>query len=223
MKTITLVAGLLAAASVHANVIDFGIAEPHPTICTSNSDGSGALIQCGNFDYLSQTYGDVAGVIDVSYSSVRNATASMRWWAYDYNSLYGVAWADFDDGNSQARIELRPLQPGAVVTLNSFDLGAYVRTTRGTHIRVFEIGGGPALWSYDGDVGNGNDFTSFAPGVGSANGLWIEFADSAYNVGIDNINYSLRDGNGQVPEPSIYALLSAGLLAAAAVARRRRS
>ena len=49
--------------------------------------------------------------------------------------------------------------------------------------------------------------THFAVDAGSAKGLWIEFQDSAYNVGIDNTEYSLV----AVPEPAAALLLALDL------------
>ena len=191
-----------------------------PLICSNNANGSGAMVGCANNGYLNQGYGDVAGVLDVTYSQPTFATPglSLHWWDSSYNDLYGVAWADGGDtASSHARIELKPLNGGGV-TLTSFDFGAYSDTTRGTYIDIYAIGGVTPLYTFSGNVGAEATHTPFAVNVSSANGLWIDWQNSAYNVGIDNISFNVT----AVPEPQTYALMLGGLAVVGALARRRR-
>ncbi|MBV9745202.1 MAG: PEP-CTERM sorting domain-containing protein, partial [Acidobacteriia bacterium] len=54
--------------------------------------------------------------------------------------------------------------------------------------------------------------THFSPDVSSPDGIAIEWKDTGYNVGIDNIDFSVSAS--AVPEPAAYvpvALLLAGL------------
>lgn len=221
MKPVLALATLaLAAGSSQAYVLDFGNWPHDPSICSSTSDGLGATIACSNYAYILQSYGDVAGVVDVSYAAPRvvSDSRSLRWWAHSYNDLFGVLWADGGDGDSQARITLAPVG-GGVVTLTHFDLGAYSMTTRGTTVNVFEIGNATPLYTFSGNVGADSAHTSFDINVSSALGLQIEWQDSAFNVGIDNVTFTV----GAIPEPSTYALMLAGLLACGAIVKRRRS
>lgn len=201
-------------ALAQAGVIDFN---PAGNVCNNATDGNGAIVACFDYAYIAQSYGDVAGVLDVQYSAPRLNNYSMRWWDTDYNSLKGVAWADSNDGDSKARIDLVPLD-GNGVLLTHFDLGAYANTTRDTTLTISAIGG-PVLFSYTGPVGGlpGNMPTSFDGSWSSKNGIRIEFQDSAYNVGIDNITYAAAP----VPEPASCAMLAAGMLTLGALARRR--
>jgi PEP-CTERM motif len=69
-----------------------------------------------------------------------------------------------------------------------------------------------------GAVGNSTvAATSFTPNITVLGGLWLEFKDSAYNVGIDNIQYSVA----VVPEPASALLMLAGV--AGLLAARRRA
>ncbi len=206
-----LVASLLVAGAVQAQAQAYNL--------TFDSSVACGAVSCGNYTALSQSYGDVASVVDVSFIDVNAPNDSLRYWNSGYNDLSGVAWANGGDANSHARIEIKSLN-GNAVTLNSMDFGAYSYATRGTHIRVTTIGGGTQLFSYDGNVGLGYGLhNTFAPAVSANGGLWIDWYNSAYNVGIDNVNFSMT---AAVPEPESYAMLLAGLGLIGTLSARRR-
>lgn len=218
MKTKAIAWSLWAAcAAAQAGVIDFNAAN---VVCSASADGYGASGACSNYSYISQSYGDVAGVLDVQYAATRLSDPySLRWWDAGYNNLRGVAWADVSDANSAARIDLKPLN-GQAVTLTHFDIGAYPGTTRYTSVTVSAIGG-PVLFSYGGNVGvlPANVASSFDGSWTSATGIRIEWQDSAYNNGIDNITYNISP----VPEPAVFLMMLAGLVLLGGVAKRERS
>jgi len=209
--------GAVAGAPAQAITLDFGNGPSAPVICSANADGSGAPVACGNGSFINQSYGDIASALDVSYAAPRATGAeSLRWWANSYNTLYGVLWAGGSDSNSQARVELRPLD-GNAVTLTSFQLGAYPSSVLGTALTVTAIGSSTPALTFNGNVGVGNLPTTFTVGLSSATGWRIEWADSAYNVGIDNLEFTLAP----VPEASSFGMLAGGLALLAAAARRR--
>jgi hypothetical protein len=212
---------VLAAFTAHAYVLDFGNGPNAPTICSSNVDGSGAFQSCSDFGRLNQAYGDVAGVADVTYSEPRFTAGlrSMEWWASNYNDLYGVGFAESNDADSYARITLAALSGPLVLT--HFDLGAYADTTRPTHVEVRDLGTNALLFSYAGNVGSASPDvpTSFDFHLPSASGFQIDFYDSAWNVGIDNITFGTL---AAIPEPETYALLVSGFGLLGFVARRKQ-
>jgi hypothetical protein len=131
--------------------------------------------------------------------------------------LQGVLWGGNSDGvgASSDRIEIRPLLVGDAVTLSGFDLGAYPSTTRNTQLRIVELGTNIVLLNYGTQsIGSGTTVhNSFTPNISSANGLAIEWRDTGYNVGIDNIDFTVAPiVNTGVPEPASLALLGLGLL-----------
>jgi hypothetical protein len=220
MKTTsTLLAALasivLAASASHAAIIDFN----GPGVCNTAVDGNGALKPCANWDFISQSYGDMAGVIDVKYSAFNLASTSLEWWDDDYNTLRGIAFAAGSDGNSHGRIDLKPLN-GMGVMLTHFDMGAYSNTSMGTNITVSDLSGN-VLLAYKGNVGTSspNMPTSFNGSWVGKDGVRIEWENSAYNVGIDNVTYEMAR---VVPEPETYAMLGAGLAVLRLLTRRRK-
>ena len=233
IKPLPALFSLTLAASAQATVLTFDNGDNStPTLCSFEISGGGPLQNCSNGTRISQSYGDQAGLLDVRYDTPR-ATAGvdrdwgLHWWDFGYNNLTGVLWAGTDDSNSLARIDLATLQAGRGVRLNGFDLGAYPNTTRGTTVEVRDLLTDDLLWSDTGNVGvstaGDNVATAFAPSVYSVNGLRIEWRDSAFNVGIDNLDFTLDPPavNG-VPEPAA-AFWWVGLAAAGVSWRRRRA
>ncbi|MCE2915368.1 MAG: hypothetical protein LW768_07395, partial [Rubrivivax sp.] len=53
------------APSGHAGVLDFNYTQTQ--LVTSASNGLGPLLALGNGGWISQAYGDVAGLVDMSY------------------------------------------------------------------------------------------------------------------------------------------------------------
>lgn len=188
-------------------------------ICSVNADGSGAMTACVSFSHVNQAHGDIAGVLDVKYENANTVThlESLQWWGAGYNNLPNAVFAGGGDSNSFARITLTP-QSGQTISLNGFDLGAYLHTTLGTHVRVWAVGGNS--YSFTGKVGElpADIATHFSFGdISSSEAIVIEYQNSAYNVGINNIEYTV----GAVPEPETYAMLLVGLTALGWLRRRR--
>ena len=197
----------LMAAPASANVLDFS-----GNICSG---------PCVVSSFIDDTYGDIAGVVDVSYRNLLGNTSltNLRYWSTDYNDLVDVAWTDGGDAGSRAEIYIQPLN-GEAVTLNSFDLGAWVNTTRTSTYTILD--GAMNILFESGSIAVGSppnhshyDFT----GLTSLDGIRIQWGPSAFNVGIDNINYTLA--GTPVPLPPTAALLGGCLLALAG--RRRRT
>ena len=158
--------------------------------------------------------------MNVSYLDVLNpTTSSLRFWDDGYNNLQNVVFSGGDDANSHGQIVLTAA-PGYQVTLVGFDVGAYPYATRNTTVTV-STSSSATTFDYSGPVGAGTLATAFsgfgAAGVG--NQVRIDWANSAYNVGIDNVHFEVA----AVPEPETYAMMMAGLAMIGVVARRRKT
>jgi hypothetical protein len=214
-----LLAVVATASPARANVLDFT-----GPICSSSSDGSGAFVSCANSVYINQAYGDASNV-NVIYQDLINAGTSLRWWSTDYSELEGVAWGGNGDadGISSNRIEFVPVL-GQTVTLNSFNLGAWPHSVRMTHLQIRDLSSNAVLVDYGVQtIGTGDLSVLFSPAISSANGLAIQWKDTAFNVGIDNVSFTVARAIDAVPEPATLVLLATGLLAATWRSRRRRT
>jgi hypothetical protein len=190
---LTLIAGLSpVSVPATADVLDLGSTAPAPTLCASSPEGLRSATQCGEYGYVLQSYGDVAGVVDVAYSAPKYPGQSLRWWDTNYNDPYGVLWATGSDTDSTAHIDITSLQAGRGSALTHFDVGAYSNSTRTTSITITDLANNGVRYSCGGGVGmagNQNVATpfDFDQPLFSAKGIGIEWKDSACNVGIDNI------------------------------------
>lgn len=210
-------------ASAQSYTLDFGRSADQPLVACTTASGV-----CGNFSRLSQSYGDVAGVVDVTTGSADGQ--ALTWWSEDFNDLYGVAINNYFSAAAPAWVDLVPLAEGAAVNLSRFDLGGYLGQRHNVSVQVFDIGSGAELFSYIGSIGsrgnpaepgNWGQPTEFRLALSSFSGLRIQWADPsvARNTAIDNISFSV---GAPVPEPATGALLLTGLAGVGWVARRRR-
>ena len=146
-------AAALAALSISglAHAVDYNL------VLTFDGATACGASACANYDQVSQSYGDDLNG-NFSYFNVNTPGESLKYWAADYNDLTDVAWTAGGDGSSRGRIEVE-ITDAEAITLNGFDFGAFNRTTRSTHIRVYQIdsdGDFLPAWGYDGDVGSGS-------------------------------------------------------------------
>lgn len=202
-----LAAGLGSAGAANAAILTFDAADA----CVGG---------CINSSFISQTYGDTA-LVDVAFDGdVDNAgLESMRFWAGGYSDLIGVAFVGLAFPSPKpAGVRLIPIS-GYQITLNSFDLGSFggARTTQLT----LRGGDGSLISSTGFFLSNGATRNSFTPGLTRADGFRIEFGPDNFNVGIDNINYTVSP-IGVVPEPATWAMLILGFGAVVGMMRRHR-
>ena len=170
---------------------------------------------CANFDSILQSYGDVAGQLDVQYDSDINnpGVSPFRYWADNYSGLFDVA---FGEVGSTVEIYLQPLS-GYQITLLGFDIGSWPNADASSQVTV--LGGDGSVISSTFAAILGAAPTHFAPGSTRTDGFRIQFGPDAFDIGIDNIKFEIT----AVPEPSTWAMMILGFGAAGSMIRRRRA
>lgn len=180
-------------------------------------DGGGV---CTNFGNIDASYGDIAGQLDVQYQSDINNVSLipyLEWWDTAYSDLQGVA---FSASGGTGEIYLQPLS-GYKVTLTGFDLGSWPNVDRQSQYSI-RGGNGDLLFSSGEITILGSVRTHVGGSYTRADGIRIQFGPESYNVGIDNIAFTVTP-TGAVPEPATWALMIGGFGAAGAMLRRRRT
>jgi hypothetical protein len=170
---------------------------------------------CANGAFIVQSYGDVAGQLDVVYRATVTLTApsQVRLASTGYGDLTNAA---IGSPFSTAEVFLQPVG-GASIALLGLDLGSYASQSRNTVVTILAGDGTPLFSSGTLALGAGHAHLSF--NLSDPSGIRIQWGNlDAGNVAIDNIEFSVT-----VPEPRVGALLVAGLSALAFAARRRVS
>ena len=174
---------------------------------------------CADGDSIDPLYGSVPGVSVVVYSSDVNnigSTNHLYFWSGGYSDLTNVAYGDYGGTPGFAIITLIP---NSTVTINSFDLGAWPNVDRQSQVIWYSAEGqfgGPGPITVSGTTAS-----HFTPNLSSTFGVAVLFGPDGYNVGVDNITYTITT----VPEPGSWALMLVGFggLGAALRASRRKA
>lgn len=207
--------GLMVASTVsQATVLDFNYTTTQ--LATGDQFGNGALLPLGSSGYISQSYGDVAGVLDVSYryfNSSNQYTSSLQTWATGYDELQYVAWTGSSAGGDRAEVELASVN-GSIVTLNSFRLGSWSSVGKEETVRVFEIGNNTPIIDFTGLIGVNNLSNLFNINASSTSGFLIEWTNPWWTA-IDSVEHTV------VPVPASIWLFASAI--AGFVGLRRRA
>lgn len=211
---------ILASSSSQASVLDFKYTTQQ--IATSNVFGLGPLLDAGQVGYISQSYGDQAGV-DVSFRYYNTSgvyTSSLYTWTSGYDDLPFAAWTGSNGGGDKAQVELASVG-GSSVTLNSFRLGSWESAGAGRTetVKVYELGVAIPVYVFSGLIGVNNVSNLFSfSNLTSTSGYLIEWS-APWWTAISAVNYDVVPSS--VPVPSAVWLFGSAL--AGIVARSRRS
>lgn len=163
---------------------------------------------------IPQSYGDIAGQLDMTYSSVSSPGSQVPcfdpgvyFWDADYSNLRDVAYG-CDGGTAQ--VKLAPA-PGYVVSLIGFDLGAWPQVDRPSQVAIYSgnistlIFSDPAPLTIGGSTAKQYAFSG--PLFTSPDGYVIQFGPDGYNVGIDNLRFAVTPVPGPLPLVGVAASL----------------
>jgi hypothetical protein len=149
-----------------------------------------------NFDPIPGTYGDVAGSLDVVYSTRFESgngeifSNELLFSNNDYSGLVDVALGDL---GIPSEIAFLPT-PGKQVTLQSFQLGSFASASRPSLVNIYN--GDFQLLFSSGEITVAATPLTFTPNLTSTNGIRLQFGpapDLGTDLGIDNINYFVAD------------------------------
>jgi hypothetical protein len=202
----------IAPANAATVVLDFASSN-----CTSGTS---------NGCVFNQTYGDQPG-LDISYRSmngVGNSTVTrqgLQYWDSQYGNLTGVAWGGSSATFGVPEITFTLTQPGSI-RLNSLQYAGWPTSNRPTSFRVYDLNYVELFNS--GAVtapGQGNSTLTF--NTGNTSGLRLQWGPDGYNVGIDNLSFSLNEPLGAVPEPATWLMMIAGFGLIGGMMRQRKT
>jgi hypothetical protein len=196
-------------------------------ICTNLASGA-----CFNGASIDQDYGDIAGQVDVIYDADRGTAAlqPLFYWSAGYEDLTGIAYGVNGGGGLSITLDA---MAGYEISLQSFDIAPYLNRSRNTLVQVIDIEDGGVVFNQDYtplSTSGATSLTFSGLQFTSAFGLQINLGPDAWDVGIDNIVFSVTeiDDTPGTPDPSVIplpasAVLLLGALGGLSVLRRRNT
>ena len=186
-------------------------------ICVGGLGGA-----CASGFFIDQSYGDIAGQVDVQWDG-DSATAGLQnahYWAYGYETLTDVAYSG---ANSTLTIMFTALA-GFGVSLTGFDIANYANRALSTTVVVTDMATNTVLFdsgTFTPENDCPADVCSFSSTLWTSNtGISLAFGPDSYNTGIDNITYDTYS-IAAVPVPASGLLLLGGLFGLSRVRRRK--
>ena len=187
---------------------------------------------CTDGDNISQSYGDIAGILNMSYRSVTSNGSTMtlpnannaRIWSTGYGDLVDTVWGG--EGGA-LEIAFNLLDPNKKITLNSVDYAGYGGNVA-TQLALysFSSAGGfylPLLAS-GAVTAPGVGHSTWSPNYTSNNGFILHFGPDGYLGGIGGLSFTISDINAVTPVPEAATWLSMILgFGVVGAAMRRRS
>ncbi len=197
------------------------------TLTFSNACGG----VCADYGVISQSYGDIAGVLNISYRSVASqgsdtAAGDASAWTTGYATLSDVAYGA---GGATLEIAFQLLDATKKITFNSVQYAAWTNNgSTTTQLSLFSLGGGAfaaPMMASGNVVAAATGSATWAPNMTSMDGFRFHFGADAYYAAIDNLTFTISDINaaGAVPEPTTWLSMILGFGLIGAAARRRNA
>lgn len=171
-----------------------------------SGNGSGAI---------PDTFGDNAQA-DLSYRAIDasgygdvGTIGQVFFWNTGYGDLNGAAWGGPNPSHAEIRIEAKA--PGESVTLDSFDMGGWA-ADEDAQWRLFDLSWN-LIGSGSGIAPNTGGRLSVAPGIGAVGGVIFQWGEDSWDVGVQNVTYTVSGVAVPLPAPALMLIGGLGLLA----------
>jgi hypothetical protein len=180
---------------------------------------------CNNANQISQSYGDVAGEVDVAWDNGGIAASkNVFYWSSGYETLNDVAYGTRNGSGLTVGFLAAA---GKEIVLNGFDIAPYLNRDRDSRVQIFDNAGGASLFDtglFEVSTASVTNYSN--PGNWVSSELSIILGPDSWDVGIDNISFDVRDISGlqpttPIPLPAAGWLLLGGLGALAGLRRTR--
>lgn len=197
---------------------------------TTLTFGSNACaVSCTNGAAISQSYGDLAGILDISYRTVTapgstTATADpVSYWGAGFGDLTTGVWGSNNDLSGTVEVVFKLIDPTRKITFNSVEFAGFAGTPEATKLALYSLAGsgaGALLTSLPSATAPGTGHLTWAPSIQQTGGIVFHIGPSGYNTGFTNLTYTLEP-LAAVPEPATWGMLVVGFAAAGFAMRRR--
>ena len=182
------------------------------TLNFSNTGCTSSGVYC----LIPQTYGDT-NMVDVSYRAINTSTGAatngLFAFASGYGDLHDVVFGGTNSSTFLAEITLTA-KHGAKIALDSFDLASF-GGARNSPVTIRDLYGNLlASWTAHTNATH----LSWTAGTDYLDGIVLRWGPDAYNVGLDNLTYSVLPA----PEASTWAMMVAGFGLLGAGMRKRK-
>ncbi len=171
---------------------------------------------CSPFSLISQDYGDVPGVIDISWMSVpfpgdpaSGSSEIVFYWDTFYGDLTDVIFS-----GRRLEVKFTLAEPGNSITFNSIDYASYFSAERDTKLSLYSLDFAP-LAATTQHIVRGGGHQSWSPNIfgeqpTQTGGMILHLGPDAFNVGFDNLTFTV---NAIVPEPATWLTMILGFFA----------
>jgi PEP-CTERM motif len=186
---------------------------------------------CADWSPISQDYGDIAGVLDISYRSVAGQgskadAGSAYYWGANFGDLDGVL---FGADGAALEIAFHLLDPTKTITFQSVDYAGWFGSAPNTQMALYTPSNAAdpyllPLWPSGALTAPASGHATWAPSRNASGWLIFHFGPDGYNAAIDNLTFDIKDANviDAVPEPATWLSMILGFGLTGAAMRRRK-
>jgi hypothetical protein len=191
------------------------------TLTFSNACGG----SCANYGVISQSYGDIAGILDISYRTVTGqgsdtTVGEAHFWDTEYANLVDVIYGA---QNATLEVAFRLLDPTKQITFNSVDYAGWRTASPETQFGIYALDLNASAFAAGSFNAPSSMSSAWTSDYTSASGFRFHFGADSYYAAIDNLTFTISNINvgAAVPEPATWLSMILGFGLIGSAARRR--